>query len=201
MSSRFDALAIEIASKFAVNLPSIHSGLGKTLLRLGTSSHNELFFNQVVSKILPDLIRPDGELAGVYLRGVLCFQGYTSGLDFFNRCSSEDSHYRIILPDFLFGLYENQFYVECIDYYNTLCERLHWRHVHSIYPGTETAYYHRQKGIKVLQHSRVYSAVIGSALALDDVELADQLLAEMRFWDIQPLRETYYDYLNVSENE
>ena len=136
-------------------------------------------------------------MAGTYVRGLLRFQGYPSGLEYFNRCSPSHSRYKVLLPEFLFGLYENQFYSECIQFYQSLCDQLHWRSVHSIFPGTETAYYHRQKGIKVLQHSRVYGAVIGSALALDNVIYADQLMSEMNFWNIQPLRETYYDYLNV----
>ena len=169
-------------------------------MRLGISTNNSSFFNDAASRIIPDLLHPEGELAGTYVRGLLRFQGYQAGFEYFNRCSPSHSRYKIILPEFLFGLYENQFYSECIQFYQSLCDQLHWRSLHSIYPGTETAYYHRQKGIKVLQHSRVYGAVIGSALALDRTTYADKLMSEMEFWNIQPLRETYYDYLDVCVN-
>ena len=62
----------------------------------------------------------------------------------------------------------------------------------------EKAYYERQRPFKILQHSRIYAAVIGSYLALDNKPLADSLMEEMKFWRLQPLRETYYDYLDVS---
>ena len=42
--------------------------------------------------------------------------------------------------------------------------------------------------------------MIGSALALDRTTYADKLMSEMEFWNIQPLRETYYDYLDVCVN-
>lgn len=43
----------------------------------------------------------------------------------------------------------------------------------------------------------MYAAIIGSKIAVGELEEARQLLAEMEFWGLTPLRETYYDFIQV----
>lgn len=54
--------------------------------------------------------------------------------------------------------------------------------------------------MKVLIHSRIYAAIIGSKLATCEFEEATQLFSEMHFWGLTPLRETYYDFIEVGQS-
>ncbi len=120
------------------------------------------------------------------------------GMQYFNQCSSQDQRYRVIIPEFLFGLYENQYYEECISLFNILASDYGWE----AFPDTKEtdyqSYMDRQKYLKILHHSRIYAAVIGSHLACNDYDLAYSFYKEMNFWGFTPLRETYYDFITVS---
>ena len=52
----------------------------------------------------------------------------------------------------------------------------------------------------MLIHSRIYAAIIGSKLATCEFEEATQLFSEMHFWGLTPLRETYYDFIEVGQS-
>ena len=172
----------------------IRSGLGKTLLRLATATNDSVFFQLVSSKILPSLVSPGGELSGVYVRSLVCVQGYDKGMQYFLACDPSNSRFGVMLPEFLFSLYEMKYYKECIHCYNEVCKQLGWEHFP---PKDEKEYYEQQRPFKILQHSRIYAAAIGSYLAMNQKPDADLLMEEMKFWKVQPLRETYYDYLDV----
>lgn len=83
--------------------PTIHSGLGKTLIRTAGVLQDKSFFVLISNHILPDLIKPCGELSGVYLRCILRVYGYDEGIQYFSQCSLHNKHYRVILPEMLFG--------------------------------------------------------------------------------------------------
>ena len=195
-SSRFNSLAQRFSTKYLESVKEpIRSGLGKTLLRLAMATNDSVFFQLVSSKILPSLVSPGGELSGVFVHSLVCVKGYDKGMQYFLACDPSNSRFGIMLPEFLFSLYETKNYKECIHCYSAVCKQLGWEHFPQM---DEKAYYERQRPFKILQHSRIYAAVIGSYLALDNKPLADSLMEEMKFWRLQPLRETYYDYLDVS---
>lgn len=156
---------------------SFHSGLGKTLIRLAATVHDKGFFSQATSRIDPSLLTPGGDLSGVYARALLLLRGYDEGMSYFLSCDPSSSRYPFILPEFLYGLYESKRFKECVDLYALLKSR-------------------NDDG-SLLHHSRVYAAVIGSFLAQNDKSTADTLLASMRKNHVLPLRETFYDYLEV----
>lgn len=196
VSSRFNSLAQQFSVLYLESAKDpIHSGLGKTLLRLAMTTKDLTFFQLVSSKILPSLVCPGGELSGVFVHSLVCVQGYDKGMQYFLACDPTNSRFGIMLPEFLFSLYETKCFRECIQCYSAVCKQLSWEHLPQM---DEQAYYKRQQPFKTMQHSRIYAAVIGSYLALNNKPLADALMEEMKFWKVQPLRETYYDYLDVN---
>lgn len=177
--------------------PTFHSGLCKTLIRTAGYLNDKSYFIFISDHTLPTLIQPCGELSGVYLRCILKLYGYDEGMQYFLQCSPYNKHYRVIVPEMLFGLYENGYYEECISLYDILCDDYGWEPFPKDSPSEQDAYYQRQQHLKLLRHSRVYSAAIGSHLALGDYEEGLLLYKEMHFWGLTPLRETYYDFITV----
>lgn len=195
--SRFYNLIRRLTIQHIHDNTKFHSGLSKTLIRVSSVLNDKSFFILISKHILPSLIQPCGELAGVYVRAILKLYGYDEGMQYFNQCSSQDQRYRVIIPEFLFGLYENQYYEECISLFNILASDYGWE----AFPDTKEtdyqSYMDRQKYLKILHHSRIYAAVIGSHLACNDYDLAYSFYKEMNFWGLTPLRETYYDFITV----
>lgn len=169
---------MKVADRYMGTIGSpFHSGLGKTLIRLAAAVRDEAFFSRVVSRVDPSLLAPGGDLSGVYVRSLLLLRGYDEGMSYFLSCDPSSPRYPFIVPEFLYGLYESKHFKECIDLYSLIKSR-------------------NEEG-SLLHHSRVYAAVIGSFLAQNDKSTADALLASMRQNHVLPLRETFYDYMEV----
>lgn len=179
-SSRFNSLAAKVANRYIGSIEgSFHSGLGKTLIRLAATTRDDALFSRVTSRIDPSLLAPGGDLSGVYARSLLLLRGYDEGMSYFLSCDPSSSRYPFIVPEFLYGLYESNRFKECVDLYALIKSR-------------------NEEG-SLLQHSRIYAAVIGSFLAQNDKAAADTLLASMRRSHVLPLRETFYDYLEYCD--
>ena len=206
LQSRFYDLIRRLAYQFFAYSNPIHSGLTKSLLWTVSLLKDRAFMACISDHTLNDLIASDGELAGVFLRCLLSVWGYEEGMQYFLQVKADSKRYRVILPEMLFGggstawlhigLYENHYYDECISLYDAICDEFCWEHFDPN-SGNQTTYYKNHKDTKALIHSRVYAAIIGSKIAVGELEEARQLLAEMEFWGLTPLRETYYDFIQV----
>ncbi|OAO13840.1 hypothetical protein AV274_4515 [Blastocystis sp. ATCC 50177/Nand II] len=198
LQSRFYDLIRRLSYQFFAYSNPIHSGLTKSLLWTVSLLKDRAFMACISDHTLNDLIASDGELAGVFLRCLLSVWGYEEGMQYFLQVKADSKRYRVILPEMLFGLYENHYYDECISLYDAICDEFCWEHFDPN-SGNQTTYYKNHKDTKALIHSRVYAAIIGSKIAVGELEEARQLLAEMEFWGLTPLRETYYDFIQAGE--
>lgn len=103
-ASRFFNLIYRLSNQFIREKTVLHSGLSKTLIRVAGELNDRSYFIHLSNHIKSDLIQPCGELSGIYLRAILKLFGYDEGMQYFLQCPSHNSHFRVIVPEMLFGI-------------------------------------------------------------------------------------------------